>query len=533
MASWASRVRAALSHIGISCFNTHVSFAFDTSFRRVGQSLAVLLMLPAMAFGQAQMSTPGGFSVSPGGAATYSIPIQVPPGTASMQPGLALTYNSQAGNGMAGAGWSLSGFSSINRCPRTIAQDGAVSGITLTNNDAFCLDGQRLMSTGGAYGAAGTEYRTEIESFSRITTSGVAGNGPYYFIVESKSGQSMVYVPIISAGQATAHIWALAQVRDKLNNCMQISNSTGATGQELYPTAIYYSGRYNTGTGGCDTTYNRIDLVYENRPDTSDGFFGPARVKQNVRLSRIDIVYSAGLIKRYQLGYNAAPASGRSRLGSVTEYAGDGVTALPATTFNYFDGGGGITVSDNRTPIASAGGWGMNYVFVQGDFNGDGITDLYLLGSSTSYFCPGPGVASANNCIATLTGNFRSALVQTGDFNGDGITDLYLVEANNGGWSFFCPGGYPTLGACVQTTSGAIGSGLFSGTFQAGDFDGDGRTDLFFKTSSSAVICPTPQITTVFSFANCYSAVSVPGGTKNKTLVADLDGDGKAEIYLT
>src|SRR5258708_413257 len=93
---------------------------------------------------------PGSFSVSPSGAATYTIPIQVPPGIAGMEPKLALTYNSQGGNGLVGMGWALSGLSVVHRCPRTIAQDGVRGGINYDANDRFCLDGQRLISIGAA-----------------------------------------------------------------------------------------------------------------------------------------------------------------------------------------------------------------------------------------------------------------------------------------------------------------------------------------------------------------------------------------------
>nr|VFK68281.1 MAG: virulence plasmid B protein [Candidatus Kentron sp. UNK]VFK73516.1 MAG: virulence plasmid B protein [Candidatus Kentron sp. UNK] len=80
-------------------------------------------------------SIPGQLSVRQG-AAVY-IPIEVPPGVAGMQPDLAITYNSNAGNGLLGVGFSLSGLSTITRCGQTIAQDGAKAGVYYDDRDRF------------------------------------------------------------------------------------------------------------------------------------------------------------------------------------------------------------------------------------------------------------------------------------------------------------------------------------------------------------------------------------------------------------
>ena len=74
----------------------------------------------------------GQFNVSPTGAATYSIPIEVPPGINGMQPKLSLEYNSNAGNGPLGVGWALGGLSKITRCPQTYARDGKIHGVDFT-----------------------------------------------------------------------------------------------------------------------------------------------------------------------------------------------------------------------------------------------------------------------------------------------------------------------------------------------------------------------------------------------------------------
>jgi hypothetical protein len=120
------------------------------------------------------MSLAGQFAVNQTGAATYTIPIALPQGT----------------NGLLGMGWTLGGLPSIGRCPRTMAQDGAVGGVNFDANDRFCMDGQRLVVVSGTYGADGAVYRTEVDTFSKIISHGTAGNGPAGFEVHTKSGRS-------------------------------------------------------------------------------------------------------------------------------------------------------------------------------------------------------------------------------------------------------------------------------------------------------------------------------------------------------
>jgi uncharacterized membrane protein YgcG len=88
---------------------------------------------------------PGEFKVGLDGAATYKISLDVAPGTAGMQPQLGLEYSSSSPNGLVGLGWTLSGFSTIHRCAKTIAQDGMIGRISFDTADRLCLDGSRLV----------------------------------------------------------------------------------------------------------------------------------------------------------------------------------------------------------------------------------------------------------------------------------------------------------------------------------------------------------------------------------------------------
>ena len=94
------------------------------------------------AVGQIDLSS----GISSTGAKTYTVPIATYPGIRTLHPGLALTYNSQQGNGLIGVGWSLAGLSNIYRTSHTVHYDGDVEQIGMNRSDAFMLDGLRLLS---------------------------------------------------------------------------------------------------------------------------------------------------------------------------------------------------------------------------------------------------------------------------------------------------------------------------------------------------------------------------------------------------
>jgi len=68
-----------------------------------------------------------------------------------------LNYNSRGGFGQVGVGWTLGGLSTITRCPANYDPDGFRGTVSYDANDRFCLDGLRLVSISGAYGADGSK----------------------------------------------------------------------------------------------------------------------------------------------------------------------------------------------------------------------------------------------------------------------------------------------------------------------------------------------------------------------------------------
>jgi len=60
------------------------------------------------------------------GVAAYAVPVVVPPGTAGVEPTLAIAVQSPAANSIIGVGGGIAGLSAIQRCPTRHEPDGVV-----------------------------------------------------------------------------------------------------------------------------------------------------------------------------------------------------------------------------------------------------------------------------------------------------------------------------------------------------------------------------------------------------------------------
>ncbi|MDT8450075.1 MAG: SpvB/TcaC N-terminal domain-containing protein [Wenzhouxiangellaceae bacterium] len=263
-------------------------------------------------------ATRGEFRVTEAGAASYRIPVMTAPSGGGMAPQLALTYNSQFGNGVAGLGWSLDGIGAITRCSKTLETDGVSGGVDLTSNDRFCLDGQRLVQiSGGTYGGNGVEYRLEVDQIVRIRSFGSQGGGPAYFKVWRKDGTVSWYGAIDRAGSqgggsrvssklGPAWSWNLGRVEDSAGNFMQFvweDKQASTPGVETVLARIDYSG-HAAGTTERSPLHS-ITFEYELRPatDRSAAFVAGAELRRHYRLKRI-ISQAQGLeLRRYNLAY--------------------------------------------------------------------------------------------------------------------------------------------------------------------------------------------------------------------------------------
>jgi Salmonella virulence plasmid 65kDa B protein/Insecticide toxin TcdB middle/N-terminal region/FG-GAP-like repeat/Phage tail fibre adhesin Gp38 len=540
--------------------------------------LFVLHASPAVA---QMMALPGKPAVDANGGAGYSIPISVPSGTAGLAPTLSFQYNNQSGNGLLGMGWSLGGLPAVSRCPRTIAQDGLAGGTNYDVNDRFCLDGQRLMAiNNGTYGADGTEYRTEIESFSRVISHGTAGTGPAWFEVHTKSGQIMEFgnttdshVLVQGRTDGTARSWAVNKVSDTKGNYFAVTYTPDTPHGQTYPARIDYTGN----AAASLQPYNSVQFLYAPRPDTTQLYHAGSLIQTMLRLTDVQTYTGANLVADYRLAYDTTITS-VSILTSITLCAADG-SCLPPTSFavtnsNTWAGNSNFTplngsffgttvLNQSPTPVQGAYGAGITtypngwsfgsppwtkYDPITGDFNGDGKTDFAFAAADAIYvmLSNGDGTFSGPKFTYPNGWNFGSPPSQgyapiSGDFNGDGKSDfafagatvIYVFLSNGDGTFSGSPFTYPNG---WNFAGGPTGSPLANYTPIVGDFNGDGRTDFAFAGQDAIYVMLSNGDGTFsgikFTYPNGWNFGSPP--TKNYwSIVGDFDGNGKTDFAFT
>lgn len=519
-------------------------------------TLAVVLYAAAVTAGAplaeaAVGRTAGSAAVSPSGEARYTVPIFAPPGTAGMTPQLALTYGSRGGGDqLLGVGWAVAGLSAIHRCPRTWAQDGLPFNVLNGTDDRYCRDGNQLrFVSGSSYSAPGAEYRTEIESFARIISSGTAGNGPASFTVEQKDGLIYEYGTrddsrIESVGQSTVRTWALTTIKDRADNRIEFHYDKDPTNGSYQILRVEYTSNPNAALSAA----YRIEFTYQTQPagEVESGYEGGSKIKDIKRLTKVETKYNSTLVRSYTIAYEGSLSNaGRSRVASITECAGSGgAECFPATTFGYQNGTPGLASESNTGYTAPGGAFGHTL-----DVNGDGKLDLVYSSTTTS------GTGTWMVMFANASGGYNTP-VNTGvtntnysgaipiDYDHDGRFDL-LVPYSGGTWWVMLGSG-SGLGSPTNTGAPATATGTGNNAL-ATDVDGDGKQDLVwmdlvgyaggdtirYRLRESSGFSSTVQTLVAAKPADTMIVPGLGAHPAGSGRMTDLNGDNRGDILYS
>ncbi len=423
------------------------------------------------------------------GAATYSYPIELPPGRNGVAPQLSLEYTSQSTlqrPGIVGNSWSLT--------QNYIYRDTSHTD-TNASDDEFkmFLDG-RFYSL--VYSSADGRYHTEIESNLYINKF-TGGNNTYddYWIVRMKDGTRYRFgdtpdSELVSNMHSYAVRWSLNLITDIHGNSIYYTyneNPNSGDFGAVYPDKIEYNNQKERVVEFILENSTRLDnwLVYEN------GY----KARESRRIGQIIISANGSFVRRYVLNYITLDVASRSFLSSVTLYGSDNVSTLFPAKFEYY------------SPVA---GW---------DLSQDFITSVPFEDTSAN------GTTSDNG----------ARLV---DLNRDGLVDIVRgresetseARINNGS-------GWVSNPSWIVPINSVNSLGLDIGT-RFVDFDGDGLTDVVRADGSTRdsrrntgntanlwVVNTTWNLPAEAFFVNRTANINETG-----TVFADVNGDGLQDI---
>jgi len=186
------------------------------------------------------------------------------------------------------------------------------------------------------------------------------------------------------------------------------------------------------------------------------------------------------------------------------------------------------------------------------DYNNDGVDDRLIIDQFTFGFLKGipssigGGFAPEVNHAINFSGaGFAGFFVKIGDYDGDGSPDLYLIQnpsplnysgpnnykyfvykVNNAGTAFTLLYSSPTITKAASSTSR-----LCLKTFDVGDFNGDGKTDVFSTGEANGET--KVYLSTGTGFISKVLDIPYFNASDDLLLTAnDLNGDNKSDITI-
>ncbi|WP_125781908.1 RHS repeat-associated core domain-containing protein [Pseudoalteromonas rubra] len=527
--------------------------------------------------GIATSVTPGEFRVDESGNATYQVPFEFPIGPGGIRPQLGLSYSSSNTRmGAAGIGWSLSGLSVVSRCAKSHfynqISNAHVKDVQFNLNDAFCVDGQRLVKV------SGNTFRTESDSFTeyKMITSGSDVTG---FEATTKSGDVYYYGNLNNATTATQYVnsaltnnrdmantWMLSSIEDIKSNTISFSYKSPGAGMSISEEALLDNISY----GQASINFNYIDVT-----EPFYGYRFGNRYQRTKKLSSVVVNNSGYYLRSYALAYEPLVNIGSNDprfLKSVQLCSGYGLyKCAQALNFSWNESIGHFNSTAKHTQrLGTREKVGAT---VTADLNGDGHGDLIYYTSVGRWNVEYGGNLGTDSITFSDGKDFSRGKALVSDFNGDGRADI-LVQHGTGKWHLIYQEGEVTsTKQCRQVrepmpngeyliypdcyTKTQVGELLtyeavatYTSNFQTADMNGDGLMDLVYRSgektkyrlnsidSNGKVSFGTVVESTNLNDINTHLIDDITDQDGDPFLVVtsalwgDINGDGLTDILL-
>lgn len=395
-------------------------------------------------------TVPGSYSVSEIGSFNYSIPIEIPAGSNGVQPNLSISYSSSGGDGILGEGWALNGLSSVSRVSKSKYYDGATEPINYDNDDAFAIDGNRLIRDGQSHYIEGENY---------IEYKGFFTNGrPNFWYFRGRDGSTTWYGNTndskLSYG-SNVMSWLISKFEDNNKNYITYKYKN-ENGQVLID-EINYTGNAIANK----SPHSKIKFIYEKKQHVTSQYFHGYEIKDEYVLAKI-ITYTKGSpVLQYSFKYQEKQETYTHYNNSyqTTNFKSLQLKAIELKSMINGDEYHSTIFQYNKAASKSISGNEFTSLkkndqfstFILGDFNGDGATDVgdfevnTFTGFITSYnreFNLGGGNFQNVGTNLTFSSTYPLDLneywdafnktIRSTDLDGDNDDDIIINQEVNG-----------------------------------------------------------------------------------------------------